>query len=84
MSLRVESDRNIGSSILKNIKREIGNSIGGLSAVHGSHDRRLRGFDGHNPRELALATRSLILNNPHIAANTHANVKLSTVIIALN
>ena len=84
MSLRVESGRSIGSSILKNIKREIGNSIGGLSAVHGSGDHRRRGFDGRNARELALAARNSIISNPHAAVNAHANVKLSTVIIALN
>ena len=84
MSLRVKSGRSIGSSILKNINREIGNSIGGLSAVHGSGDHRRRGFDGRNVRELALAARNLIISNPHAAVDAHANVKLSTVIIALN
>lgn len=84
MSLRVPNDKGIGSSILHNIKREIGHSHGGLSAVHGGHDHRRRGFDGRNARELALAARNLIINNPQAAVGAHANVKLSTVIIALN
>ena len=84
MSLRLEGDRNIGSSILKDIKREIGNSIGGLSAVHGSGDHRRRGFDGRNARELALAARNSIVSKPQAAVIAHANVRLSTVIIAVN
>ena len=84
MSLRVPNDKGIGGSILHNIKREIGHSHGGLSAIHGGHGHRRRGFDGRNARELALAARNLIINNPQAAVGAHANVKLSTVIIALN
>ena len=84
MSLRVPNNKDIGSSILKNIKREIGRSLSGLSAVHAGDDHRRRGFDGRNARELALAARNLIISNPHAAVVAHANVKLSTVIIALN
>lgn len=84
MSLRVQSDRSLGSDILKNIKREMGNSISGLSVVHGGNDCRERGLDKRKARELALAARNSIINEPHVAANAHANITLSAVIIALN